>query len=85
VGACLASERPALPASKGCPGGISERLLVLPLDRSLESCRELRSLSRAGPARTKAPFRGRGPLAQKRPFAGEARSHKARSYKSYQA
>ena len=47
VGACLASERPAKPA-----GRMPERLFVLPLDRSLESCRELRSLSRAGPAFT---------------------------------
>ena len=48
VGACLASERPALPA-----GRIPETLLVLQLVKSLGSCRELRSLSRAGPAPTR--------------------------------
>ncbi len=52
VGACLASERPALPA-----GRIPERLLALKLEKSLASC----GATFAG---SFAPFRGHGPLAQ---------------------
>ena len=50
VGACLASERPALPA-----GRIPERLLALKLEKSLASC----GATFAG---SFAPFRGHGPL-----------------------
>jgi len=56
-GSLLASERPAKPA-----GRIPETLLVPPLEKSLESRRELRALSRAGPAPTnlapRAPISG---------------------------
>jgi len=45
VGAGPARERPAKPA-----GRIPEVLFMLSLEMSLASCRELRSLSRAGPA-----------------------------------
>jgi len=68
------------------PRRIPETLFVLPLERPLGSCRSLRDLSRAGPARTTsrpfaggarshnfATFRGRGPLLQvPPPQAGEA-------------